>query len=856
MVQGGDGWWTVGTGGTLINLVTDFDATEAGFAVTRWSPDAEFLIDDTGLFWWDPDETNVRINPGGVRYPPGTGGFGSGDLQCAGDQCTGGITVTKRVDGPDINPDFDYTGAVTGTIRPGEFLYEELPAGMYTITEAPDEVALVGIECDQPGAVVDLNAGSVTLTIEERQNVLCTFISEVPDADDDGIPDDRDPCPNDDQNLCLFPSPGSGGGGGGGGGRPGEEQPEELSDCRELGSGLDSCQMRAGDVITYRSTGVFATVESFFARTWFTHSAIVLCTPRLTAEDPVTQWTCNDDFDFDGVPEVLFADAVPDDNNVCGTVIPDSGKQELGIRTLVNSAWDIPQSCLGGVESFGHARPIEELGPGRIAATWARNKIETEGPVLDYPDFRVKTGNAPLFNCCDEPDGRDFYCSSFVAAAYKYAGRDIEWIPGDWISPDDVFYSGRVKQMLAASGVVSVSGPAHLTVTDQLGRTSGYAASGEEVLQIPSSSINQNGPDTFWPTVERTETVSAGGLASDWTVRLEAIGAGGDFEVGARYVYPGSAPDSVGGVIGEGETLEFSMGELAHAPPEVDLRADATSLPWTVAFDASASHAREGDLVSYKWDFDGDGTADATTDTPTVLYPYPSTTSAAEASVQVVDSSGASAEAFAYLTFNEVGELQPRPTLSATPRTGLPPLNAHFSIAGVGANAVEAWIWDFGDGTRAFTTGPAIDYDYDVPGTYDALVFSAEDSSIQARTSVRILEQGPPTAVDDFVEVDEDEATPIGVRGNDTDPDLNLDPDVFRVLSGPENGQVRVRLGGAVVFVPDSNYAGPDSFVYEIADLDGNTSAATVTIEVRSLNDAPTARVRARITSGILLPSM
>jgi VCBS repeat-containing protein len=69
---------------------------------------------------------------------------------------------------------------------------------------------------------------------------------------------------------------------------------------------------------------------------------------------------------------------------------------------------------------------------------------------------------------------------------------------------------------------------------------------------------------------------------------------------------------------------------------------------------------------------------------------------------------------------------------------------------------------------------------------------------------------------------------------NDSDADGDLIPAISRIVS-TENGTV-VLSAGNVIFTPDTDFFGPASFVYEIADATGLTSTATASITV---NEAP-----------------
>ena len=96
----------------------------------------------------------------------------------------------------------------------------------------------------------------------------------------------------------------------------------------------------------------------------------------------------------------------------------------------------------------------------------------------------------------------------------------------------------------------------------------------------------------------------------------------------------------------------------------------------------------------------------------------------------------------------------------------------------------------------------------------------------------------PPEAVDDEAETLEDEAVVVDVLVNDTD----ADGDPIRVVSvGPAGHGATTMAPHRVRYSPDPNWHGTDRFVYTIADPDGLTATATVTMTVLPVNDAPEA---------------
>jgi len=106
----------------------------------------------------------------------------------------------------------------------------------------------------------------------------------------------------------------------------------------------------------------------------------------------------------------------------------------------------------------------------------------------------------------------------------------------------------------------------------------------------------------------------------------------------------------------------------------------------------------------------------------------------------------------------------------------------------------------------------------------------------QASASVTVVQPNTrPTAVNQSVNVTEDVAKSITLTG--TDPEN--DPLVFTVVTQPAHG-VLSGTGPTVLYTPNSNYSGPDSFTFQVSDGIFNSAAAgTVTISVAPVNDAP-----------------
>lgn len=103
------------------------------------------------------------------------------------------------------------------------------------------------------------------------------------------------------------------------------------------------------------------------------------------------------------------------------------------------------------------------------------------------------------------------------------------------------------------------------------------------------------------------------------------------------------------------------------------------------------------------------------------------------------------------------------------------------------------------------------------------------------------IENVPPTAGDDYVDVDEDsQENHLSLYGNDTDPGGSYE---LKSYTDPPHGTVKPwsYTGVDLEYTPDPDFSGTDSFTYTIQDPSGATDTATVNIRVFQVNDAPSA---------------
>ncbi|WP_157539122.1 Ig-like domain-containing protein, partial [Hydrogenophaga flava] len=148
-----------------------------------------------------------------------------------------------------------------------------------------------------------------------------------------------------------------------------------------------------------------------------------------------------------------------------------------------------------------------------------------------------------------------------------------------------------------------------------------------------------------------------------------------------------------------------------------------------------------------------------------------------------------------------------------------------------------------GDGTITFT--PAPDYSGPVSFTYTA---TDGTTPVTADVNVTVTPvNDAPVAVDDSTTTPEDTPVTILVRSNDSDVDN--DPLTVTSFTAPANGTVTIDGSGNLVYTPDLDFTGTDTFTYVISDGNGGTDTATVTLNVGGINDAPEANPNTNSTT-------
>ncbi len=179
------------------------------------------------------------------------------------------------------------------------------------------------------------------------------------------------------------------------------------------------------------------------------------------------------------------------------------------------------------------------------------------------------------------------------------------------------------------------------------------------------------------------------------------------------------------------------------------------------------------------------------------------------------------------------------------PVTGDAPLPVHFS-AGTSFDVeggITAYNWDFGDGTVG--QGLSVNHDFTIPGTYTVTLRVTDEAGAVSQTTMDILVTGtvnqlPVVHGADFT-VDQDKSITGTLSGSDPEGQ----PLTFIVAANGSKGTATITnpATGVFTYVPKAGVYGHDAFIFKANDGVNDSSAATVSINIKQkINQPPMAR--------------
>ncbi|WP_142860306.1 Ig-like domain-containing protein [Salinigranum halophilum] len=141
--------------------------------------------------------------------------------------------------------------------------------------------------------------------------------------------------------------------------------------------------------------------------------------------------------------------------------------------------------------------------------------------------------------------------------------------------------------------------------------------------------------------------------------------------------------------------------------------------------------------------------------------------------------------------------------------------------------------------------------------TVTVTVTDAGGSDTATVTVPVVATNDAPTVAADHYSMNEDESLSVpapGVLSNDTDADGDTLAVNTTAGAAPTNGTLTRFANGSFVYTPNPDFAGTDSFVYEVADGNGGTDTGTVTVVVTDVPE-PRGSSEEETTAGRVLLS-
>lgn len=114
--------------------------------------------------------------------------------------------------------------------------------------------------------------------------------------------------------------------------------------------------------------------------------------------------------------------------------------------------------------------------------------------------------------------------------------------------------------------------------------------------------------------------------------------------------------------------------------------------------------------------------------------------------------------------------------------------------------------------------------------------FANVEDAVEHSIEAGINGVNPPGTADQLVTAKEDSSQSFTLNAVGMNPSSLT----YTILSGPSHGALTGSDGGRT-YIPAPDFAGTDSFTYQVSDSIGTSNTATVTIHVLDVNDAPVA---------------
>ena len=224
---------------------------------------------------------------------------------------------------------------------------------------------------------------------------------------------------------------------------------------------------------------------------------------------------------------------------------------------------------------------------------------------------------------------------------------------------------------------------------------------------------------------------------------------------------------------------------VINEPPQAALSADPASgqAPLDVELDASASTDGDGTVTVYEWDWEGDGIYDFESGGDAAVQHTYAQAGSFMPAVRVTDDGGAQDTASCGLSVSaQPGNLPPQASLTATPDSGLAPLDVELDASASsdsdGTVTVYEWDWE-GDGIYDFESGgdASVLHTYTQAGGFTPAVRVTDDGGAQDTASCGLSVAGDPGNLPPVASLDAEPNSGLAPLDVSFDASASYDPD-------------------------------------------------------------------------------
>ena len=179
--------------------------------------------------------------------------------------------------------------------------------------------------------------------------------------------------------------------------------------------------------------------------------------------------------------------------------------------------------------------------------------------------------------------------------------------------------------------------------------------------------------------------------------------------------------------------LIIEPGGGGPAPPTANFTASPTS--GTAPLDVAFTDTSTGSPTSWAWDFDNNGTTDSSEQNPHHIYTSPGTYGV---KLTATNAGGSDTETkLGLITVTSGGPTPPTANFTASPTSGVAPLQVAFTDTSTGAPT--SWAWDFDNNGTTDSTAQHPQHIYTSPGTYGVKLTATNAGGSDTETKLGLI---------------------------------------------------------------------------------------------------------------------